>query len=101
MILSARVVCRGRVTAALFLLLLPLTGARAAAPGEIVVDFENTVPILPDDKANRIEKWEEKGVIFTLAHQPKASKAKGLLMFYPHLSSGHKGIVCAMATEPI
>jgi hypothetical protein len=24
-----------------------------------------------------------------------------MLMFFTHLSSGHKGIVCAMATEPI
>ena len=68
---------------------------------QIVVDFENAVLTLQEDKANRVEKWEEKGVIFTLARSPKSSKAKGLLMFFPHLSSGRKGIVCAMATEPI
>jgi hypothetical protein len=88
------------LTAALFLL-LPTERSYAMAAEQVVVDFEKTVPILPDDKANRVEKWEEKGVVFTLAYQPKASKAKGLLMFYPHLSSNHKGIVCAMATEPI
>ena len=88
------------LTAGLFLL-LPTARAYAASAEQVVVDFENTVPILPDDKANRVERWEEKGVVFTLAHAPKASKAKGLLMFYPHLPSNHKGIVCAMATEPI
>jgi len=45
--------------------------------------------------------WEEKGVVFTLAHDPQQTKAKGMLMFFTHLSSGHKGLVCAMATEPI
>ena len=68
---------------------------------QIVVDFENAILTLQEEKANRVEKWEEKGVVFTLARAPKASKAKGLLMFFPHLSTGKKGIVCAMATEPI
>ncbi len=68
---------------------------------QVIVDFENVTLFLPDDKANRVEKWEEKGVIFTLSHPPRKSQAKGLLMFFPHLSSGHKGIVCAMAAEPI
>ena len=85
------------MTAALFLL-MPLYAATAE---HVVVDFENAVLTLAEDKANRVEKWEEKGVVFTLAHQPQKSKAKGLLMFYPHLSSGHKGILCAMAMEPI
>ena len=39
--------------------------------------------------------------MFTLAHEPRQSKAKGLVMFFTHLTSGHKGIACAMATEPI
>ena len=39
--------------------------------------------------------------MFTLAHEPEHTKGKGMLMFFTHLSSGHKGIVCAMATEPI
>ena len=85
-----------RIAAAVALFPLVLAAAQP-----IVVDFESSIPILPDDKANRLEKWEDKGVSFTLARQPKTTKAKGLLMFYPHLSTGHKGIVCAMATEPI
>jgi hypothetical protein len=76
--------------------------AASAAGGEaIVVDFEKAVTVLPDGKASRVPKWEEKGVVFTLAREPQKSKAHGLLMFFTHLSTGHKGIVCAMATEPI
>jgi len=65
------------------------------------VDFESAVPLLADQKANRVPQWEEKGVVFTLAHEPQHTKGKGMLMFFTHLSTGHKGIVCAMATEPI
>ena len=67
----------------------------------VVVDFESGIPLLPDGKANRFPRWEEKGVVFTLAHEPQHTKGKGMLMFFTHLSTGHKGIVCAMATEPI
>jgi len=81
--------------------LLLAVAASLSAGNQVVVDFEKAVILLPDGKANRVPKWEEKGVTFTLAHQPQRSKAPGLLMFFTHLSSGHKGIVCAMATEPI
>lgn len=67
----------------------------------IVVDFEKAVPILADGNANRVPRWEEKGVVFTLAREPQQTKGKGMLMFFTHLSSGHRGIACAMATEPI
>src|SRR5204862_5323066 len=33
--------------------------------------------------------------------EPQQTKAKGMLTFFTHLSTGHKGIICAMATEPI
>ncbi len=56
--------------------------------------------MLADGKANRVPRWEEKGVVFTLAREPQQTKGKGLLMFFTHLSTGHKGIACAMATEP-
>jgi hypothetical protein len=65
------------------------------------VDFEKAVPVLADGKANRVPRWEEKGVVFTLAREPQQTKGKGLLMFFTHLATGHKGIACAMATEPI
>jgi hypothetical protein len=84
------------------LLLVLQAAAGRATPGEqVVVDFEDAIVLHPDESPNRVEQWVEKGVVFTLAREPRQSKTKGLLMFFPHLSSGHKGIVCAMATEPI
>ncbi|HXB74262.1 MAG TPA: hypothetical protein VNY05_38850 [Candidatus Acidoferrales bacterium] len=89
-----------RPAAASLLFILGATaGAWSADP--VVVDFEKAVPLLPDGNANRIPRWEEKGVVFTLAHEPRQTKGKGLLLFFTHLSTGHKGIVSAMATEPI
>ena len=89
-----------RAAAASLVFLLGSTACVWSA-GPVVVDFEKAVPLLPDGNANRIPRWEEKGVVFTLAHEPKQTKGKGLLVFFTHLSSGHKGIVSAMATEPI
>jgi hypothetical protein len=83
-----------------FLLLLAAAVCTWSAE-PVVVDFEKTVPLLPDGNANRIPRWEEKGVVFTLAREPQQTKGKGMLMFFTHLSTGHKGIACAMATEQI
>jgi len=83
-----------------FVSLLVATGcAWSAEP--VVVDFEKAVPLLADGNANRVPRWEEKGVVFTLTREPQQTKGKGMLMFFAHLSSGHKGIACAIATEPI
>jgi hypothetical protein len=84
----------------LCLLLLAATAYGWSAE-PVVVDFEKAVPLLPDGQANRVPRWEENGVVFTLAHEPQQTKGKGMLMFFTHLATGHKGIVCAMATEPI
>jgi hypothetical protein len=89
-----------RPAAARFLLLLGAAGCSWSAE-PIVVDFEKAVPVLADGNANRVPRWEEKGVVFTLAHEPQQTKGKGMLMFFSHLSSGPKGIASAMATEPI
>jgi hypothetical protein len=89
-----------RAAAPRFLLLLG-AAAYTWSSEPVVVDFEKAVPLLGDGQANRVPRWEEKGVVFTLAHEPKQTKGKGLLMFFTHLSDGHKGIVSAMATEPI
>lgn len=48
-----------------------------------------------------IESWEEKGVVFTPAHTPTRSKAKARLMFFPHIPTDRKGILSAMADDPI
>lgn len=89
-----------RAAATRFLLVLGVAAYSWSAE-PVVVDFENAVPLLADHRANRVPRWEEKGVVLTLAREPQQTKGKGMLMFFTHLSTGHKGIVCAMATEPI
>jgi hypothetical protein len=89
-----------RAAATPFLLLLGAAAYTWAAE-PVIVDFEKAAPLLADGNANRVPRWEEKGVVFTLAHEPQQTKGKGMLMFFSHLASGHKGIGCAMATEPI
>jgi hypothetical protein len=66
-----------------------------ASGAETVIDFEQATIGKP------ITNWVEKGVVFALAHEPKLSKAVGRVMFFPRLATNHKGILCAMATEPI
>jgi hypothetical protein len=83
------------------LLLLVAAAAYACSAEEVVLDFEGAVPLMADGQANRVPRWEEKGVVFTLAHEPTQTKGKGMLMFFTHLATGHKGIVSAMATESI
>lgn len=75
--------------------------AASASAAEVVIDFESVTVLLANDKANRAEKWVEKGVTFKLAHEPSKSKGKGLVMFFEHLSNGHKGIGSATAVEAI
>jgi len=88
-----------RATGVRFVLLLAASFVCSAE--DVVLDFENAVPVAPDGQANRVAQWEEKGVVFTLAHEPRQTKGKGMLMFFTHLATGHKGIVSAMATESI
>jgi hypothetical protein len=90
----------------LLLLVATTVGATTEQVGEqvaeqVVVDFESGAMFAANDKANRFPEWVEKGVVFRLAHEPRLSKAKGLLMFFTHLATNRKGIVCAMASEPI
>jgi hypothetical protein len=74
----------------------------AAGADEVVIDFEQA-PIRLDPKndevVNRFERYVEKGVEFKLARQPERSKARGRIMFFPHLASRHKGLLNAMANE--
>ena len=78
-----------------FLLLALTTNTLRCKPAEIVVDFEQAQVGKP------VTNWLENGVTFALAHPLKQSKAAGRVMFFPHLATGHKGILCAMATEQI
>ena len=82
--------------------LLAVAAACIARGEEVVVNFEKAALLKPNsDEALRIEQWVEQDVTFKLAHEPRQSKAKGLVMFFEHLSNGHKGLACAMALEPI
>jgi hypothetical protein len=69
---------------------------------EVVIDFEH-VPIrldpTNDEVINRRESYKEHGVEFRLSRQPQRSKARGKIMFFPHIPSGRKGILNAMANE--
>jgi hypothetical protein len=69
--------------------------ALSAAGAGIVIDFEQA------ELGKPVTNWVEKGVMFTLAHQPRQSRAPGRVMFFPHLATSRKGILCAMATEQI
>jgi hypothetical protein len=48
-----------------------------------------------------VDSWTDGGVVFAPAHAPTKSKAKARLMFFPHAPSGRKGILNAMADDPI
>jgi len=67
--------------------------APAGHAEEIVIDFEQV------EIGKPMPTWTEKGVVFNLAGEPTQSKAKGRIMFFPHLATNHKGILNAMATE--
>ena len=64
------------------------------AQGEVVVDFEKAEIGTP------VTQWEEKGVTFELAGPlQRTPAAKPRVMFFPHLATGHKGILNAMSTD--
>jgi hypothetical protein len=80
-----------------FLGLIAIGAALRAAGSEreVVVDFEQA------KEGTRLTEWVEQGVTFKLAHAPEQTKAAGRITFFPHLGTGHKGILSAMAMEPI
>lgn len=75
------------------LLALLITAAPSLHAEEVLIDFEQAQIGKP------VPEWMEKGVVFKLAGQPTQSKAAGRIMFFPHLSTNHKGLLNAMATE--
>jgi len=77
-----------------FALIFALTAAvTPAIAEEVVIDFEQA------EIGKPVLSWTEKGVVFKLAGPLTQSKAKGRIMFFPHLTTNHKGILNAMATE--
>jgi hypothetical protein len=98
--MRAPVMCR--VFAALVALLATGTPACEPAAEKIVIGFDQAA-ILPDptndEVVTRPESWTEQGVDFRLAREPARSRARGRLMFFPHVPSGRQGILNAMADE--
>ncbi|MEX0938808.1 MAG: hypothetical protein WDZ59_13180 [Pirellulales bacterium] len=81
---------------------LALCLSNAATADDVVIDFEQApIRLDPtnDEVVNRPEQYVEKGVEFKLARQPERSEARGRIMFFPHIASGRKGILNAMANE--
>jgi hypothetical protein len=75
------------------LALLALGAVSAASAEDIVIDFERA------EIGKPTPTWTENGVVFSLAGPLTHSKAKGRIMFFPHLATNRKGILNAMATE--
>ena len=73
--------------------LLSLGASYSAGAEEIVIDFEQA------EIGKPTPAWTEKGVVFKLAGPLAHSKAKGRVMFFPHIETKRKGILNAMATE--
>ncbi len=78
-----------------FAALMVLSAFGFAVAEETVIDFESA------EIGKPIPQWTEKDVVFDLAHAPTKSKAKGRVMFFPHLGTERKGILGAMADESI
>ena len=109
----------GRAAFLAFVLLFMFTQPEMAQTNGIPVDASAGVSVGPAkrdvavptnelitfDKAEItgrwVDSWEDNGVLFTPAHAPTQSKAKARLMFFPHSPSGRKGILSAMADDPI
>jgi hypothetical protein len=69
----------------------------APADGDVVITFDN----VETGKPAPSYKDKDHGVVITLAHKPKKSSAAGKVMFFPHLKTGRKGVLNAMANEAI
>ena len=83
-----------RVPLSRIAVLVSLAGAACAArAADIVIDFEQA------EIGKPVPAWTDQGVEFKLAGPLTQSKAKGRIMFFPHIATGHKGLLNAMATE--
>ena len=89
-----RALSRGISCGALFFVVSP--AARGLAQTNEIINFEKA-----EITGRWVDSWEDKGVVFTPAHAAAKSKAKARLMFFPHLPFGRKGILSAMADDPI
>jgi hypothetical protein len=67
-------------------------GARAA---EVVVHFDR------EEAGKPVPAYTNQGVVFSPAHAATRSAAVPRVMFFPHLKTDKKGILNAMADDPI
>jgi hypothetical protein len=67
----------------------------AVAGGPVVITFDKV------ETGKPMQSYADHGVVFTLARLPSKSRAAGRVMFFPHLKTPRKGILSAMADEPI
>lgn len=73
-------------------------GAPAAAGpanGPVTLTFDRA------ETGRPMASYTDLGVAFALSHPPTKSRATGRVMFFPHLKTPRKGILSAMANEPI
>lgn len=76
----------------------PTTAPATSSPrtnvaGEAVITFDGAAV------GKAVPSWTQGAVTFTLAAAPQHSRAQGRIMFFPHLKTGRRGILNAMATE--
>ena len=72
-----------------------LAVAGPTADGEVVITFDKV------ETGKPMASYTDQGVVFALARRPEKSRAAGRVMFFPHLKTPKKGILNAMADEPI
>src|SRR5579883_831237 len=75
--------------------LATLTGAAPPADGEVVLTFDKV------EVGKPVPSYTDRGVVVALAHGPTRSRAAGRVIFFPHLKTPRKGLLNAMANEPI
>jgi len=75
--------------------LLTLAAAWSVSGQEVVLHFDNETIGKP------VPAYTNNGVVFTPAHEATRSTAVPRIMFFPHLKTEKKGILNAMADDPI
>lgn len=73
-----------------------ILGTLAATPaGEVVVTFDKL------EAAKPVPSYTVQGMVIALSRPPAKSRAAGRVMVFPHLKTSRKGVLNAMANEPI
>ncbi len=91
--MTMRKLCSRRAAFALCAVYFGLIGASRAA--ETVITFDDV------KVGDKVASYTNHGVVFAPAHAPTRSQAAAKVMFFPHLKTDKKGILNAMANDPI